>query len=643
MKIHQSLVSRTMEGLFSDSLVTFPDHQNSILKQKDVSFRLMEEHGLAFATLVLPSLGKWFDHCLEEGRIPSGDRPLYAGRRGSTIYPKYHWYLWEMIFDNDGVLRENPNHDAILYLREHLLFAKKLDITCEEERTVAAVADFIQLEHRLPSSLPNTWDSDIPEWGDRHGHPIYGTSMVDSRQNDLFPPDEGGDLPRFRWKVFRALCRVLATSFGHLDVLSLEPKHGPGAVSDKVEGIKYDFDIWPKRLNAIFPADWFASHDFHDRTKSDREIGSIMHAVPKTQKGPRLIAAEPTAHQWAQGAIQRWLEMKVKESPLSLSIDFKNQSYSQALARESSLTRDFATIDLSEASDRLTTRLVEYVFQGHLPLLDCLHACRTRFITIPANLVGDGRDRTILLKKFSTMGSAVTFPIQTIVFTMLGHFALMTADEDWDVSLRAMRQRSHRIRVFGDDIIIDNKAYGIMVALLKECLLKVNEAKSFHKGSFREACGMDAFEGVDVTPAYIRKPYSPRNPESLNSVVECSNNFHKKGFWHTAAAVLKTVPAKELKLIIRSHQDVWPTSVFSFCNGTDLEGIKTRWNPNLHRNEALILTLLSRGAKVRGSGEASLIQYFTERPDLASLSKWEAGQPRRPQHKKQLRWVELRG
>lgn len=639
MKIHLSLVSRTVEGLFKDSLMTFPDLHQAIQKQHVVTCRLLEEHGIAFATLVLPAAGKWLDHCIANGAI-SGHRPLYHGRRSESKIPKYQWYLWDRIFDDEGVLRENPDHTAMFFLRQSYYFAKKLNIDCEKEKTFAAVESFIALERSLPLSNPNSWDSDSPFWSSPTGHPIWGESAYHPRQDDLFD-SKLSSLPSFHWKKFRALCRTWATSLGHLDVLSLEPKHGPGAVSDAVPEIKYDFTIWPKKLNSIFPADWFASHDFHDRTKSDVEIGSIMHAVPKTQKGPRLIAAEPTAHQWAQGALQRWLEEKVKASPLALSIDFRNQSYSQRLALESSRTGEYATVDLSEASDRVTTRLVEYVFQGHETLLDCLHACRTRFITIPSSLSRHGADEMVALRKFSTMGSAVTFPIQTIIFTLMGHFALMWEDEDWDTSLRGMRNRAHRVRVFGDDIIIDARAYGKLVSILDECLLRVNRDKSFHQGLFREACGMDAFDGVDVTPAYIRSPYSPRKPESLASVLECSNNFHKKGFWNTAEQILKTIPKGELKLILRSNKDIWPTSVFTFCEGTYLEGIKTRWNKDLHRREALALMLLSRGAKVRGSGEASLLQYFTERPGLASLSKWEAGQAKRPRHKKQPRWVDL--
>ncbi len=637
MKIHKSIVSRAIVGMSKDINNVYPDLHSAISKQEKFSLGLMEEHGIAFATLVLPAAGKWLDHCLANGRIQD-NRPLYHGHRPGSKIPKYLWYLWERVFDREGVLRESPDHTAVFFLRQSYYFAKKLNMQCEQERIEASVSSFLKLEHSLPPSHPDSWDSDDPIWKTREGHPIYGSWWVESRQTDLFGVSHcSSSLP---WNRLRDLCRRLTASWGHLDVLSLRPKHGPGAVSDATPGIKYDFEIWPRKLESIFPADWFASHDFVARWSSDKEIGSLMHAVPKTQKGPRLIAAEPIAHQWAQGSLQRWLEEKVSSSPLALSIDFRNQSYSQELALDSSKTGEYATIDLSEASDRLTTRLVEYVFQGHHVLLDCLHACRTRYIQIPARLTGSG-PRTVLLKKFSTMGSAVTFPVQTIVFTLLGHFALMVKDEDWDVTMAGMRRRAKDIRVFGDDIIIRADAYGTLVDILQECLLKVNKDKSFHQGLFREACGMDAFDGVDVTPAYIRTPYSQSKPESLGSIVECSNNFHKKGMWNTADAVLKTVPAGELALLLRTDQDIGTIPIFTYCKGVFLEGIKTRWNASLHKREALALQLLSRGAKVRGSGEASLMQFFIEEPGKSPLSKWEAGQPRRPRIKKQPRWVGL--
>lgn len=639
MKIHESLVTEVVIAMSRDIAVTFPNLSSAVSKQLCFTQELLAQQGLAFATLVLPQCGKWFDHCLSEGRILP-DRPLYHGHRKDSAIPKYLWFLWNRVFTDEGVILAEPDLTAVFFLRQSYYFAKKLEIECDAARTQDSVAAFRAAEESMVRPWPNTWSSDAPEWGPVMGHPLWGT-VGSPRQDDLFAglDNKTGDkLPRIPWQIFDRLCRRLISSWGDLDVWSLKPKHGPGAVSEG-RTLKYEFENYSRRLNAIFPADWFTSHDYSDRTRTDRDIGSVMHAVPKTQKGPRLIAAEPVSNQWIQGALQRWLEKRVIDSPLGLSIGFRDQHVSQKLALESSSTGEYATVDLSEASDRLSCRLVQYVFQGNLNLLDAFHACRTQHIHIPEPLSDKGPREVIELRKFSTMGSALTFPVQTIVFTMIAHFAVMMTHEDWDVSLAGMRRRAHMIRVFGDDIIIDTESYGNLVRILHECGLKVNENKSFHRGKFREACGMDAFDGVDVTPAYIKQPYSLSNPESLASIIQVSNNFHKKGMWHTADRILKTVAQKELKFILRSHQDVWPLSLFTYQEGTDLTNFKTRWNPNLHRREVYAMSPSSKVSRIRGEWNASLLQYFTEEPDLASLSKWEAGQAERPRHSKRTRWV----
>lgn len=546
MKIHLELVTEAVEGLFDDELSLYPELSKCIEKQRKFTLTLLSQHGLAFATLALPQAGKWFDHCLAEGYINS-DRPLFHGHRKDSIYPKYLWYLWAGVFSEDGVIRDNPDVNAIVSLRQHYFLAKKLTIDCDRDRVYEAVESFIDVDSRLTPPRPGSWYVDNPKWKSCEGHPLYGVDTVNHTVSQLesYPGGENQSLP---WHLLRLLSRAVVGSWGELDIWSLRPKHGPGAVADK-NMLKYEFETWPTRLASVFPPDWFASHDLVDRTQSCREIGSKLCAVPKTQKGPRLIASEPVAHQWMQGALWRWLEDRVGSSPLGLSIDFRNQVKSQVKALTASKTGEYATIDLSEASDRVSLRLVEYIFQGNPLLLDALHACRTRWVEIPGSLTRKGKDEFVYLKKFSTMGSAVTFPIQTIVFTILGHFALMISRGERDVSLEGMRQRANALRVFGDDIIIASDAYEVMTRILSECGLKVNGSKSFWKGSFREACGMDAFGGVDVTPAYLRQPYSPSQPESLKSLIEVSNNFHKKGFWRTAERLLKTVPGDRKSVV----------------------------------------------------------------------------------------------
>lgn len=632
MKNHHQNAIGLVEALSKDIALTFPQHSRMATLFCQWYDKKLQIEGLPLATISLPECGKWFEQCLDQGRILN-DRPRFHGCRGETIYPKFLYGLWSELFNEDGILVACPNEDAILFLEQAYYLFKKLDGECAKAAVHEAVDGFITVEDQMPRSWPNTWDADVPTWEARKGHPIFGDVYNAENSFELFELEKRLEV---RWHHFDRLCRRVVTSWGELSPWELQPKHGPGAVSDRTDGkVKYDFAVWPRKLEGVFPFDWFGSHDFVNRAIDDREPPSILHAVPKTMKGPRLIAAEPTAHQWIQGSLQRWLVSKVRSSPIGLSVDFEDQTKSSSLALSASADRRYASIDLSEASDRLHTRLVEYVFQGNRYLLDAMHACRTRSVFIGESLTGDG-DKLMLLRKFASQGSALTFPVQTIVFTLLGHFALMIADNRFDTSLEAMQRRSNRLRVFGDDILIDNDAYGEMTDLLAAVGLKVNTSKSFTRGLFREACGMRAFNGVDVTPAYYHGPYDSSKPETLQKTVEAANNFHKKGMWHTADYLLKTVPERELVLIPRHRKALWATTILSFCSGFLPTSLR-RWNKALQRDEFKAIGVYSKTPKTEGRGESSLFQYFTESPPQDI--KWEHGEAGRPRIKKASRWV----
>lgn len=637
MKSHLLQVLRLVHALSDDIAVNHPTYRLYAYRYLMEYEKGLRHQDLAYATITLPECGKWFEACLEQGSIHES-RPYGHGRWRKTVYPHFFTELWVSIFDDQGIIRHDADPYSILALRQIYYLLKKLKMECEDARTYASTDSFESIENRMVRSWPDTWDSDHPIWRPRSGHPIYGDLEVARQQLQLSFLDEEESRPSIPWDKFRTLCGAIVTSFGDLDVWSLRPKHGPGVVSDSdPKFIKYDFVHWPRKLENVFPFDWFASHTVESAPTSDWEPSSKLISVPKTQKSPRLIAAEPTAHQWIQGGLQRWLEEVISRSAIADSIDFRNQAKSQEKARHASYTREHATVDLSEASDRLSTRLVEFVLQTHRPLLDALHASRTRSCYIPADLRLAGVSKLVQLRKFATMGSAVIFPIQTLVYTCISQFALMCADDDWDMTRRAIARRAKEIQVFGDDIIIATRAYGLLVNILTEVGLKVNTSKSFTQGAFREACGMDAYNGDDVTPAYVRMLYHPRKPESLASVVEASNNFFKKGFWRTADYLRRTVPDRINKLIPFGREPLWPLTYSTFGANPSNEHLARRINGTLHREEALVVTLTARSKKRRGSGFASLFQYFTEDPPPFVI--WEAGQASRPSLKQQARWV----
>lgn len=637
MKSHalNSVVIGLYENLLRDFQYIDPLIREEMASVSHVR-RLLKSRGLAVFTIAFPDISKFLERGLRDGRL-SDIPPPCAGRvSASDARPQLLYRFWERIFEADGSLRASPCTDAIAGLRQLLLVAKKLRLECSEERTNETLNEFLEVDASLPPSHPGTWDADNPHWVRRTGHPLWGVP----RSGDQLLPgiiQEESRVSTSEWRMLELVSGSILQTFGpEMEPFSLRPKHGPGAVADDVP-IKYVLPHWPDKLAQVFPPDWFASHDFVDRTISRREFPSRVLCVPKTQKGPRIIAAEPTAHQWCQGAIQRWLQDATARSVVRRSIDFRRQDLSQRMALEASIHGDSATVDLSSASDRLSTRLVEYVFQTRVDVLNALHATRTRMAVMP-----DGSIHR--MRKFACMGSACTFPVQTIVFTIFAITALLLEDGH-DATIGRIWEASQDIRVFGDDIILPSRAYGKLVNLLTEAGLRVNADKSHATGKFREACGLDAYSGVDVTPAYFLEPYDSRKPESLVSVVACSNNFHRKGLWHAAAFLLNTVDPKVRKRLRVATRDVSQPAVFSYAPSE--HHLKIRMNPDLQVMEVRALVIDVKVERKVAGWESQLLQFFTERgsrPLLEEVLEYqgperELGQAERPQARLNLRWV----
>lgn len=660
MKSEYTIVHGLAMACLQDIAILHPAIVPELRRDYTRLLKASQVSGLSFYTITLPVISKFLERSLDD-KVLGDARPPYTRAKSRTDKrPELFHGLWSLVFESDGTLMPDADELAISSLRQILLFAKKLKVECDRRFLDESIDTFVETEKSLPPAWDLTWDDDRPEWCHRFGHPIWGPSGDRSDQNDLFNSD-----PVYRycddltWERFRRLCLRVVSEFGQVDIYDpvfvpgrnttprglaarqryqvLRPKHGPGAVSDKHDGTKYDHLFWTAKMEPVFPYDHFGCPNMgFSGDVVYREFPSQLSAVPKTATGPRLIASEPTCHQWMQGAVDNWIRDRLKShSLLSKAIALNDQVPSQELALGSSASGEYATVDLKSASDRLSCRLVEYVFQGNRSLLDCMHACRTRVVQI--------RDRDGLqlrLNKFSTQGSALTFPIQTIVFTTIAAFSIMLAEEA-DGIYSADESIFSRVRVYGDDIIIPTHAYPVLCDLIRSLLLSVNTSKSFAHGKFRESCGMDAYNGVDVTPAYLRAVYKPKDPESLDSVVKCSNNFFMKGFWHSANFILTTVPPEELRLLPVVPIGSGSLGPVSFSGGTTRH-LKRRWNKYLHRWECRVISVSPVLEVKRGKGHGDLNQFFNEfthKESLTDITPYRGGQVSALRHRKVVRWV----
>lgn len=219
--------------------------------------------------------------------------------------------------------------------------------------------------------------------------------------------------------------------------------------------------------------------------------GNRFTTVPKDCSKDRGIAVEPSINLFFQLGYGSVLKDRLARAGLDL---LKAQDIHRQVAREASIRGHFATLDLSNASDTISSSLVKLLLPARW--FDTLNMLRS-----PRTLI-DGK--WVKLEKFSSMGNGFTFELETLLFLAIATAAsrqngdLVTIGED--------------VYVFGDDIIVPTGAVTNVIAALRFFGFSLNETKSFVDGPFRESCGGDFFEGMDVRPFFLKvTPYEPQH------------------------------------------------------------------------------------------------------------------------------------
>lgn len=220
--------------------------------------------------------------------------------------------------------------------------------------------------------------------------------------------------------------------------------------------------------------------------------------VPKSWKSMRTISMEsPTLMYLQQGILAAIDHMVESNSYLRNRIGTHEQERNQKLAQEASLFRNYATIDLSAASDSVSWKLVKKVFKG-TPLYPYLIATRSTHTILP-----DGRE--VSLRKYAPMGSALCFPIETMVFAAICELVTRR----WQHNCAEAGRFAGRFSVYGDDIICPTECAEDVIDVLRQLGFRVNAQKSFWKQKdwYRESCGGEYIDGIDVTPMRLSRNY----------------------------------------------------------------------------------------------------------------------------------------
>lgn len=542
---------------------------------KTLSLRVAKE-GLSFLTKVLPKLGKSFDRGLDDSLFvcPSG----FKKSKKQPAIPAMMQGMLNRVFTSTGVLRPDADPIAIRCIRDFCYLAYKLEIPYTPGQENAVIDSFLANEEELRS------------FDYSQAQPLIDAA--------------------------REIIEVVLRDFDPKDI---RPKHGPGAVAT---GERLDQKWVFKRLyNPIhqkYPYyNYFVvgSSELLDRKQwymslSRQSVGiAKVVLVPKDSRGPRLISCEPLEYQWIQQGLNRKLVAHLEYHWMTRGhINFSKQSVNQQLALESSSHRAFCTLDLKDASDRVTVELVNLLFPKGL--VDYFMAVRSHATTLPD-------DRIVALSKYAPMGSAVCFSVEALIFWALC-VAAVSSNSD-------RRYALNMTYVYGDDIIVPTTHYDHVIEALESAGLKVNKDKSFSKGPFRESCGVDAFNGINVTPTKIRTLWSREasNGRVLSSYAAYANDFDRKGYERLANFVWKSLSEVHGNIPYGFPTCGYPhrscETVTEALERNIAQGTRVRFNTRYQRYEVYAKCLKSKTSQTTLDGWPRLLRFLNQgvgdRPD----------------------------
>lgn len=528
-------------------IATFPIPPKQPDRDAETMMSRTANEGLSFLTKTLPKLGK----ALDQGLVAQRFTPLpeFKAQKGRST-PEFLQVYFNRVFGEDGRLLESACVESISVLRQVLFFAYKLEMPYTAETEAATLQSFVETDN--------------------------GLALLDFSDAE---------------SVLTLASRITEGIFADFEFREIIPKHGPGAVStgERLEQ-KWNFSRLFDSIHQVYPyyeyfvvGGWRELGDRYEWYKklARQETGTAkVLLVPKDSRGPRLISAEPLEFQWVQqGLGRKMVEFFEGSCELTMGqINFTNQEINRQLALSSSADGKMSTLDLKDASDRVSLELVRRVFKRTPGLLRALEACRTSATALPSGEV-------LTLRKYAPMGSALCFPVEAYVFwsIMVATIVLETGAD--------IRKVARSVFVYGDDIIVSVADAERCITALESVGLRVNLSKCCIRGLFRESCGMDAFNGVQVTPSRLRKPWTGRSSDgtAFASYVSLANDLGEKGYTSASGLLFEYIQLCFGRLPYASKDSGYPGINLPSSRHAEIanlrSGIPSRWSSRYQRLE----------------------------------------------------------
>jgi hypothetical protein len=599
MKSHMLL----LQGMLTD--VGIRCRTSTTLDWKTIQ-RRTEYEGLSFLTITLPSFCDDLQKGLAQEMV---DSTLFVSFAKSGHLPHLFGGFVSQIFDRKtGLLLNSPSTDAIHAVRQICLAYSKVLLPCTKARENAAVNSYIQCEKEVRESDKRLSSNNMDEFR-RISFLLVGN-------------------------VFSKVDREI------YDGSTIVPKHGPGCTADGLIGNgKYRLTQWTRRLEEgyfphgefLFPS-WshFLDSPTTDILEPGQELPVKITLVPKTLKTPRVIAIEPTCMMYTQQAIMECLVANVeRDDILSKFLGFSDQIPNQEMARVGSLDGSLATLDLKEASDRVSNQLVRYLAEPWPHLFGALDSTRSRRAVIP------GRSASQRLAKYASMGSALCFPIEATIFLIIAFMGIQNTQRR-PLTRKGIESLIGQVRVYGDDIIVPVEYVHTVVEELEAFGLRVNLGKSFWTGKFRESCGREYYSGQDVSIVKVRRmlPTQRQDVSEIVSAVSLRNQLYYAGFKRSVEI---------LDLLIESLIPFpWVSPQSPVLGKHDFLGSfdSQKLCSNLHTPLVRGYVVSSRSPINSIDGSAALLKFFLKRGDKPFADRDHLERSGRPRHVDiKLRWA----
>jgi len=558
----------------------------------------LNDEGETFVYKTLPLLGDALLDGIETGtlKVPTNFRTYRQ-----TAIPELFRSLFSRVFNSDGkCLDEAADAGVVRAIRQLTQLFKKVNYDFSKEEIQTAIGRY----------RTNEADMEIQNYFLDPNHFSCNSSW-------------------FNQIVVRA-SKIARKLLGPVpDAETLFPRHGPGSVATGEKGHKK----WSFKRCLTLDERWlFDSSFFHIgkpfspwkiHEKDSEPIPSIARIVfvPKEFGKPRVISMEPLEKQYLQQALRVHLQEVLYKNSRG-RINFESTATNQLLACQSSKHRHWATIDFSDASDRISKLLVHRLVGNQW--FRVLYGVSSHSAQLP--------DGTIVeLQKFAPMGNALCFPIESLVF-----YSMTKAMLDWlhdndywinknsDSTVQPITNQPpwkrweegypidrlttgepikvhNQAFVYGDDVIIPaDKAHDIM-GLYQAFGIVASEKKSYVRSHFRESCGGDFYNGSDVSIVRFRTIGSFSDVSAadiFSSISGTRNEFHRLGYWKSAQWLDEWMQRR-----VPYPRSVRPTKGLSancFAKPNESDLIRLKYDRNLQAHRAYSVFVDTKNYRMSG-------------------------------------------